>query len=236
VTDVSFDKAFTDPITGMEFVLVKGGCYMMGSDNLRAYEKPVHEVCVDDFYLGKYEVTQLQWKALMGRNLSYFIGDGRPVDSVNWDDCCRFINRLNGLTGRIYRLPTEAEWEYAARSGGKQEMYSGTNQDSTLQNFAWYDVNSNRETHAVGTKKPNRLGLHDMSGNVWEWCSDWYGKSYYAKSVRNNPQGPKTGIFRVIRGGEWGLSGQLTRTTYRDGAKPNTRKSDIGFRLVLIVQ
>jgi formylglycine-generating enzyme required for sulfatase activity len=143
---------------------------------------------------------------------------------------------MNDRSGITYRLPTEAEWEYAARSGGTQEKYAGTSNGSSLGSFAWYNVNSDRQTHAVGLKKPNSIGLHDMSGNVWEWCSDWYGGNYYAQSMRNNPQGPSTGKYRVIRGGEWGLPGMLTRVTYRDAAKPDTRKNSIGFRLVLNVQ
>jgi sulfatase modifying factor 1 len=215
--------------------LVKGGCYQMGS-NLRAFEGPVHEVCVDDFYLSKHEVTQKQWKVLIYRNFSYFKGNVRPVERVTWDDSQRFIGQLNSKSGKTFRLPTEAEWEYAARDGGRQKRYAGTSDEDSLPNFAWHQVNSNRQTHMVGTKKPNRLGLYDMSGNVWEWCSDWYDSSYYANSLRNNPQGPSAGVYRVIRGGEWELPGRLARTTYREAAKPNTRRSDIGFRLALTVQ
>jgi len=228
----AFDKTFTEPVSGMEFILVKGGCYQMGS-NLTAFEGPVHEVCVDDFYLAKYEVTQRQWTKIMGRHFSYFKGSLRPVERVTWDDSQRFIRQLNSRSGATYRLPTEAEWEYAARSGGVDKVYSGTSDDESLQRFAWHVVNSNQQTHMVGMKKPNSLGLHDMSGNVWEWCSDWYDDSYYANSTRNNPQGPDTGRYRVIRGGEWELPAGLTRTTYREAAKPNIRRNDIGFRLAL---
>ncbi len=204
----------------------------MGS-NLTAFEGPVHEVCVDDFYLAKYEVTQTQWTKLMGRHFSYFKGNLRPVERITWDDTQRFIRQLNSRSGAAYRLPTEAEWEYAARSGGKDKLYAGTSDEESLPRFAWHMVNSNRQTHMVGMKKPNSLGLHDMSGNVWEWCSDWYDDSYYANSPRNNPQGPDTGIYRVIRGGEWELPAGLTRTTYREAAKPHVRRNDIGFRLAL---
>ena len=228
----TFGATFTEPISGMEFVLVKGGCYQMGSD-LTAFEGPVHEVCVDDFYLAKYEVTQMQWTKIMGRHFSYFKGNLRPIERATWDDSQIFISQLNSRSGATYRLPTEAEWEYSARSGGADKVYSGTGDEESLQRFAWYVVNSNRETHMVGMKKPNSLGLYDMSGNVWEWCSDWYGDSYYAKSPRNNPQGPDTGIYRVIRGGEWELPAALTRTTYRDAEKPHVRRNDIGFRLAL---
>jgi formylglycine-generating enzyme required for sulfatase activity len=225
-----FGDTFTEPISGMEFVLVKGGCYQMGS-NLTAFEGPVHEVCVDDFYLAKHEVTQTQWTKIIGRHYSYFKGNLRPVERVTWDDAQRFIRQLSSRSGAAYRLPTEAEWEYAARSGGKDKVYSGTSDTESVQRFAWHQVNSNRETHLVGMKKPNSLGLHDMSGNVWEWCSDWYDENYYANSPRNNPQGPDTGTYRVIRGGEWELPASLTRTTYREAAKPHLRRYDIGFRL-----
>jgi formylglycine-generating enzyme required for sulfatase activity len=225
-----FGDTFTEPISGMEFVLVKGGCYQMGS-NLTAFEGPVHEVCVDDFYLAKYEVTQTQWTKIIGRHYSYFKGNLRPVERVTWDDAQRFIRQLNSRSGAAFRLPTEAEWEYAARSGGKDKVYSGTSDMESVPRFAWHQVNSNRGTHLVGMKKPNSLGLHDMSGNVWEWCSDWYDENYYVNSPRNNPQGPDTGTYRVIRGGEWELPASLTRTTYREAAKPHLRRYDIGFRL-----
>ena len=227
-----FGETFTEPISGMDFILVRGGCYQMGS-NLTAFEGPVHEVCIDDFYLAKYEVTQRQWSKIMGRHFSYFKGSLRPVERVTWDDSQRFIRQLKQRSGAAYRLPTEAEWEYAARSRGEDKLYAGASDDESLPRFAWHVVNSNRQTHMVGMKKPNSLGLHDMSGNVWEWCSDWYDDSYYANSTRNNPQGPDTGKYRVIRGGEWELPAGLTRTTYREAAKPHVRRNDIGFRLAL---
>jgi len=169
----------------------------------------------------------------MGRNFSFFKGGERPVERVTWYDSQRFIHQLNNRSGAAFRLPTEAEWEYAARSRGKDKLYSGTRGEESLPRFAWYRGNSDRQTHMVGLKKPNSLGLYDMSGNVWEWCSDWYDDSYYANSARNNPQGPDSGVYRVIRGGEWELPASLTRTTYREGEKPNVRRSDIGFRLAL---
>jgi len=227
-----FGETFTEPLSGMEFILVKGGCYQMGS-SLRTFERPVHEVCVDDFYLSKYEVTQRQWKILMGRDFSYFKGDLRPVERVTWDDTQRFIHQLKTRSGSEYRLPTEAEWEYAARSRGEDKLYAGTSDEASLSRFAWHVVNSKRQTHMVGMKKPNSLGLYDMSGNVWEWCSDWYDDNYYASSTRNNPQGPSNGVYKVIRGGEWELPAGLSRTTYREAAKPHVRRNDIGFRLAL---
>ena len=228
-------ETFTEPITGIKFILVRGGCYPMGTDQEQVFEGPMHEVCVDDFYLSKYEVTQRQWLRLMGRTVShfYFQGKSRPVEWVNWYDSQDFIRTLNRRSERTYRLPTEAEWEYAARSGGQNEKYAGTNDEESLEDFAWYRANSNGQTRFIGMKKPNGLGLHDMSGNVREWCSDWHGKDYYNYSPRENPQGPDNGEYRVIRGGAWGLPKGLARTTYRDAAKPNQRRNDIGFRLAL---
>lgn len=199
------DKSYTDPTTGIEMVFAKGGCYQMGDTfgDGNSDEKPVHKVCVDDFYIGRYEVTQGQWKAIMGRNLSYFkdCGDNCPVEQVSWNDIQNFINKLIQKTGKKYRLPTEAEWEYAARSRGKNEKWAGTSNESEIGDYAWYLSNSGSKTHPVGQKKPNGLGLYDMSGNVWEWCSDWYGKNYYGNSPKDNPTGPSGGQFRVLRGG-----------------------------------
>ncbi|MEN6422232.1 MAG: formylglycine-generating enzyme family protein [Smithella sp.] len=196
--------AFKDPTTGMEMIFVKGGCFQMGDTvgGGEADEKPVHQVCLSNFYMGKYEVTQGQWQQIMGNNPSHFssCGDNCPVEKVSWNDVQDFIRRLNSQTGKNYRLPTEAEWEYAARSGGKSEQYSG---GADVDSVAWYDGNSGRKTHPVGQKKPNGLGLHDMSGNVWEWCQDWYSDKYYSQSNRDNPSGPSSGSNRVLRGGSW---------------------------------
>lgn len=224
-----------EPATGMELVFVKGGCYQMGDtfgDGF-SYEKPVHEVCVDDFYIGKYEVTQGQWKAIMGNNPSSFkdCGDNCPVESVSWNDIQDFINKLNQKTGKSYKLPTEAEWEYAARSGGKNEKYSGGND---IDSVAWYNKNSGSKTHPVGQKKPNGLGIYDMSGNVWEWVNDWDDENYYKNSPKDNPKGPSSGSLRVLRGGS-GISGSGawgTRTAIRIGLNPGIRDRDLGFRLV----
>ncbi len=196
-------STYTDPTTGMEFVLVKGGCYQMGSNDGSADEQPVHEVCVDDLYIGKYEVTQAQYQKIVGSNPSYLKGDEHPVEKVLWNDVQDFIGKLNSTSGQNYRLPTEAEWEYAARSGGKNEQWAGTSSESSLGDYAWYGKNSGSgcKTHPVGQKQPNGLGLYDMSGNVAEWCSDWYGADYYGKSPRSNPPGPSTGTSRVNRGG-----------------------------------
>ena len=159
----------------IQMVAVQGGTFTMGctseqGDDCYDDERPAHRVTVSDFYIGKYEVTQAQWRAVMGFNPSYFKGDNLPVETVSWDDVMDFIHKLNSLTGRQYRLPTEAEWEYAAR-GGNNYKYSGSN---SAGNVAWYGYNSSRTTHPVGTKSANGFGLYDMSGNVYEWCSDWY--------------------------------------------------------------
>jgi len=229
-------KQFKDPVTGMEFVFVKGGCFEMGDTfgDGYSYEKPVHDVCVSDFYMGKYEVTQGQWEVIMGDNPSYFknCGDNCPVENVSWNDVQEFIERLNSKTGKKYRLPTEAEWEYAARSGGKREKYAGTNSDADLGSYAWYIMNSGSKTHPVGQKQPNGLGLYDMSGNVWEWVSDRYDQNYYKNSPRNNPKGPSSGSYRVLRGGSWSGVPNAIRASYRFDINPSTRNYNYGFRLL----
>ena len=225
---------WTDPITGMVFVWVAGGCYEMGcgdwTDSCDSNELPVHEVCVDGFWMGKYEVTQRQWKQIMGSNPSWFkSGDNYPVEYVSWNDCQGFISDLNSQSGKTFRFPTEAEWEYAARSGGREEKYAGGNDPDSL---GWYWDNSGRHTHEAGTKAANGLGIYDMTGNVWEWCSDWYSSGYYTHSPRNNPQGPYSGLDRVIRGGGWYDSAQDCRAAFRYNGWPVGRRDLIGFRLV----
>jgi formylglycine-generating enzyme required for sulfatase activity len=227
-------QSFTDATTGMEFIFVKGGCYEMGDTygDGQGDEKPVHNVCVNDFYLGKYEVTQGQWQAVMGNNPSNFknCGDNCPVEQVSWNDTQDFISRLNGKTGKSYRLPIEAEWEYAARSGGKREKYAG---GDDLDGVAWYSSNSGSKTHVVGTKAPNGLGLSDMSGNVWEWCQDWYGEKYYNDSPNDNPRGPSSGQYRVLRGGAWTNYPEDGRAASRGRNVPALRAYGSGFRLSL---
>jgi formylglycine-generating enzyme required for sulfatase activity len=226
-------KEFKDPITGMEFIFVKGGCFEMGDtfgDGDEA-EKPVHEVCVDDFYLGKYEVTQREWEKVMGNIPSKFKGRDNPVDLVSWIDVQQFINRLNNQSGRKYRLPTEAEWEYAARSGGKREKYPGTNQEADLREYGWLNNNSGGQTHPVGEKRPNGLGLYDMAGNVSEWCADWYDENYYRNSHKDNPRGPGDGKYRVLRGRSWGDWPWDANTANRGRGDPARRDSGYGFRL-----
>ena len=232
------DREWTEPITGMEFVFVKGGEFEMGcgdwAGDCEGDENPVHRVKLDDFYMGKYEVTQGQWSKIMGNNPSYFKkGDVYPVEAVSWDDIQVFLEKINQKTGKKYRLPTEAEWEYAARSGGKQEKWAGTSNKSGLAGYAWYNENSGGQTHPVGQKTPNGLGIYDMSGNVWEWCSDWFGERYYAKSPRNNPKGPGSGSHRVFRGGSWNrnLTPMYLRASHRGDHTPARWSHDLGFRL-----
>lgn len=174
-----------------DFVFVKGGCFQMGDVFGDGFEdeRPVHEVCLDDYFISKYETTQALWKKVMGENPSRNVFDRLPVESVSWKDAQEFIARLNDMTGMNYRLPTEAEWEYAARSGGKREKWAGTNKESELSEYAWYSKNYEGTTHFVGLKKPNGLGLHDMTGNVVEFVQDGWSK--YESSPQRNPQGPE---------------------------------------------
>jgi sulfatase modifying factor 1 len=228
--------AFREPVTGMDFVLIKGGCYQMGDvfEDGDREERPAHEVCVDDFYIGRYEVTQGQWKAIRGKNpSSNKKSDMHPVEDISWNDTQDFIKELNAKTNRNFRLPYEAEWEYAARDGGQREKWAGTNRESDLDSIAWHNGNSNRETHPVGQKRPNSLGLYDMTGNVWEWVHDWYDRSYYGESPRSNPSGPGRGSDRVYRGGSYKDKASDVRAIKRD--KKSNRRSDstLGFRLVL---
>lgn len=215
-----------------QMVHVKGGCFQMGANDGDSDEKPVHEVCVSDFYMGRYEVTQGQWKMVMdGKNPSCFrnCGDDCPVECVNCNDVQEFIEKLNSLTGKKYRLPTEAEWEYACRSGGKEEKYSGTSDESRLGDFAWYDKNSDGKTHKVGTRNPNGLGIYDMSGNVWEWVEDMYGD--YSSHSGNDPVN-RSGAYRVFRGGCWFRPAVRLRASLRNDLTPANRSSLVGFRVV----
>ena len=219
----------------IEMVKVEAGIFMMGATsemkNPYSDEKPVHQVILsNDYYMGKYEVTQALWQTVMGSNPSYFKGDNLPIEQVSWNDCQEFISKLNGITGRKFRLPTEAEWEYAAR-GGKQSngyQYSGS---SNISDVAWYEDNSGSTTHPVGTKQANELGIFDMSGNVYEWCQDWYGS--YVGSPQTNPTGANSGSYRVFRGGSWRYELDFCRLSCRYSHTPSTRGSSLGFRLAL---
>ncbi len=227
-------KIMSDKTAGMELVFVKGGCFQMGDvfGGGNNDEKPVHDVCVADFYMGKHEVTQAQWQKVMGENPSSNkqCGPDCPVESVSWNDAQEFIKKLNAKSGKQFRLPTEAEWEYAARSGGRKEKWPGTNDEAKLDEYAWYSGNNETQTQRVGTKKPNALGLFDMAGNIREWCQDWYGDTYYQTSPKDNPSGPATGEKRVLRGGDW----DDLRTTKRgaDGP-PDVRDNSNGLRILL---
>ena len=194
------------------------------------YEQPVHSVTVSSFYMGETEVTQALWKAVMGTNPSHWEGDNLPVERVSWDDCQEFIRKLNQLTGKDFRLPTEAEWEYAARGGKRSNgyKYAGSN---SLGSVAWYADNSDRKTHAVKGKSPNELGLYDMSGNVWEWCGDWYGN--YGSGSQTNPKGAGSGSRRVLRGGSWYYNAGRCRVSSRGRNDPGSGDFDYGFRLCL---
>ena len=219
----------------IEMVKVEAGSFNMGATpEMQApyeVEKPVHRVTLtNNYYIGKYEVTQALWQAVMGSNPSYFKGDDLPVEQVSWNDCQDFISKLNAMTGKRFRLPSEAEWEYAARGGKKSRgyQYSGSN---TLGDVAWYEGNSGSKTHAVGTKQPNELGIYDMTGNVWEWCQDWDGS--YSSSPQTNPTGAASGSFRVDRGGCWDYSAGYCRSSYRYCGTPGIRYYGLGLRLVL---
>ena len=216
-------------------VYVSGGTFTMGGtseqgSDAESDEKPTHSVTLSSYYICKYEVTQALWRAVMGSNPSNFKGDNLPVENVSWDDCQTFINRLNSYTGRNFRLPTEAEWEFAARGGNysRHYKYSGSN---NLDDVAWHGDNSDNRTHPVGTKQPNELGLYDMSGNVWEWCSDWYGS--YSSYSQSNPTGPNSGSYRINRGGGWRYCAEYCRSSYRNSDSPGFRYSGLGLRLVL---
>ncbi len=237
----------------IDMVFVKGGCFEMGDagGDGEDDERPVHEVCVDDFYIGKYEVTQSQWHKIAGYNPAYFKGcDNCPVETIDWDEVQEFINKLNQKTGKKYRLPTDAEWEYAARSGGKKERFAGFSDESKLSQYAnfcddncefeWKVEGQNdgyRNTAPVGSYEPNGLGLYDMSGNVWEWISDWYDENYYKNSPKDNPNGPSGGPFHVLRGGSWGDTPWDMRTATRNGrGRVGQCFCHFGFRLALSPQ
>ena len=231
-------NALTIPVKNgisIEMVKVEAGSFDMGAtpemQNPDEDEKPVHRVTLtNNYYIGKYEVTQALWKIVMGSNPSNSKGDNLPVENVSWNNCQKFISKLNKLTGKSFRLPTEAEWEFAARGGNKSRgyQYSGSN---TLGDVAWYEGNSGSKTHAVGTKQPNELGAFDMTGNVWEWCQDWHGR--YSSSPQANPTGAVSGSCRVYRGGSLCYPAGYCRCSCRFDGTPDFRNGDLGLRLVL---
>ena len=237
----SQDRTFTVGGVTFKMIAVEGGTFTMGATSEQgsdadSCEKPTHSVTLSSYSIGETEVTQALWQAVMGSNPSYFYGSKRPVECVSWNDCQDFIRKLNALTGENFRLPTEAEWEYAARGGNKSRgyKYAGSN---TIDNVAWYGDKFGSYTHNVATKSPNELGLYDMSGNVWEWCQDWYDS--YSSGSQTNPTGPSSGSHRVRRGGGWGYDAWDCRVSYRDGVTPDFRDPPgylhgiIGLRLAL---
>ena len=228
----------TFTVNGVTFkmVAVEGGTFTMGAtaeQGSDAYdsEKPAHQVTLSSYCIGETEVTQALWQTVMGTNPSYFAGDlNRPVEQVSWNDCQTFINKLNELTGKTFRLPTEAEWEYAARGGKRSQgyKYAGSND---INEVAWYWDNSSDGTKPVATKAPNELGLYDMSGNVWEWVQDWYGS--YSSESQSNPTGPASGSYRVRRGGSWGSGAGYCRVSLRGRDYPSSTDDRLGMRLAL---
>jgi formylglycine-generating enzyme required for sulfatase activity len=227
------DEKKPDNSSSFEMVFVQGGSFQMGSTSLKARyeEQPVHSVTLSSFYIGKTEVTQKLWSDVMGGppvQLAFKKCDDCPVENVSWDYVQVFIAKLNQQTGKNYRLPTEAEWEFAARGGLKDSPtdYAGSN---TIDDVAWYDKNSDNKTHSVGTKQPNELGLYDMSGNVEEWCFDPYFA--YSSEAQTNPQGPASGGYKVVRGGCWDIYPDRCRVTSRIEWQSNKWVPDVGFRL-----
>ena len=225
----------TITVNGVSFkmVRVEGGTFIMGATSeqeseAETDEEPAHQVTLSTFSIGETEVTQELWQAVMGSNPSYFKGSKRPVEKVNWEDCQGFIRRLNSLTGHNFRLPTEAEWEYAARGGKKSNGYKYSG-GSSIGDVAWYDGNGGAQTHDVGTKRANELGLYDMSGNVYEWCQDWKGD--YSSLPQTNPTGPSSGSLRVIRGGTYHNRASLCRVSDHNADFPSNRGSGVGLRL-----
>lgn len=232
-------------VNGASFVMVpvEGGTFMMGATDEQGSdaserEKPVHQVTVSSFSISQTEVTQELWRAVMGSNPSYFIGEQLPVERVSWEDCQEFINAINALTGRNFRLPTEAEWEFAARGGNESHgyKYAGSND---LSSVGWYSYNDSwvlrgngaHGTHEVATRLPNELNLYDMSGNVHEWCQDWYAS--YSAAAQTDPTGPDYGSNRVYRGGNWYFDEWFCRVSFRNSVVPTYQSHCIGIRLAL---
>lgn len=249
--DVVKDDQLVFTVNGVSFTMVRveGGTFMMGAtaeqgSDVDGDEKPAHKVTLtNDYYIGQTEVTQALWQAVMGNNPSS-INEGnygtnlqRPVEYVTWNDCQTFISKLNELTGKTFRLPTEAEWEYAARGGNKSQgyEYAGSN---TIDDVAWYLTSqqsgtTGSGTQTVATKAPNELGLYDMSGNVYEWCQDWYSSSYYSSTPSVNPTGPNSGSDRVVRGGSWYYGARYCRVSRRYHKMEREANNILGLRLAL---
>lgn len=255
----SAGAAFADPSTGMAFMPVPGGCFLMGDTygDGQGDEKPAHEVCLDGFSIGKYEVTNAQYRmfkpehssgAYEGNTLN---DDNQPVGNVSWNDAVAYSKWLSKRSGRTYRLPTEAEWEYAARGGTGERNFWDNDPDGPCRSTngadltaksqwpAWTTTNCNdgyKVAAPVGSFKPNAFGLHDMMGNAWEWTGDWYDAEYYFNSPKSNPRGPASGKLRIPRGGGWGNASECVRVSDRNGFDPEFRILFLGFRLVSPVQ
>lgn len=225
------EKEYTVGGVTFKMIRVEAGTFQMGPTSGDSDEQPVHSVTISkDYYIGETEVTQELWTTVMGSNPSYFTSDSQlPVETVSWNDCQTFITKLNSLTGATFRLPTEAEWEFAACGGNKSQgyTYSGSN---TIGNVAWYTDNSSRKTYVVKTKSPNELGIYDMSGNVLEWCQDWYGS--YSSAAVTDPTGASSGSHRVARGGAWDSSADGCRCATRNYFTPTFMYNYLGLRLV----
>lgn len=228
---------YVDPVTGIGFVHVKGGTFEMGDlfgDGHPDYEQPVHQVTLSDYYISQTEVTQAQWMEASGYNPSKYRGPQLPVEQVSWNDIQEWLEHINAKTGQQFRLPTEAEWEYAARSGGKKQKWSGTSNLDEVGDYIWYKWNSNNRTHPVATKKPNDLGIYDMSGSLWEWVADRF--NHFTPHAQHNPKGPEQGMlndYRTYRGGAWDYIPELVRATQRSGKEPSYKRSWIGFRIAM---
>jgi formylglycine-generating enzyme required for sulfatase activity len=223
----------------LELVLIPAGRFRMGSqknEKDRSYDEKQHWVVITKpFYMEKYEVTQEQWKKVIGANPSTFKTANNPVEMISWDDSQGFLRKLNALGKERgqFRLPTEAEWEWACRAGTRTRFCSGDD-DEALTGYAWFDANSANSTHPVGTRKPNAWGLYDMHGNVWEWCADWYGEDDYTKSPRHDPTGPITGSNRVSRGGSWFNYSEGCRSSYHGFYTPTKGTPCVGFRMIFV--
>jgi formylglycine-generating enzyme required for sulfatase activity len=229
-TDNDKQKAAATELIPM--IYVEGGAFEMGNKHGEGDEKPQHLVRLNSFYIGKFEITQKQWRDIFGTNPSGFPDcDECPVERVSYNDAMAFINVLNSKTGKKYRLPTEAEWEYAARGGTKGLGYKFAGGNG-IDILGWNDDNARGKTHPVGKKMPNELGLYDMCGNVYEWCNDWYEDNYYKKSNSSNPAGPATSEWKVVRGGSWKLNPKDLTVTNRYPLKPGVHYNDVGFRIV----
>jgi formylglycine-generating enzyme len=229
---------YKDPYTGMEFVFVKGSCYQMGDtfgDFPTDYKVASHDVCVSDFWIGKYEVTQGEWLKVMGDNPSHNIKCGKdcPVENMTWDDAVAFTSKFRKNSDKSFRLPTEAEWEFACRSGGKREKFCG---GDTLDELVWNSDNSVKKTQPVGSRQPNGLEIYDMNDNVSEWCIDWYNQDYYRISPKDNPKGPAQGWNRVIRGSDGRATDLSARAAFRSGAAPDAQLRTTGLRVVFTPQ